>query len=142
MIRQFVPYRIALTLKRLGFDERCFGYYNEVGGLFAFTNLKVFWNSNKDVHYNRSIRNFFNRKKAIETMCVAPTWQQVTDWLREKYNIDVIISSNVLGYGFILYHRYPPKNTTDSRVFQHYSEAREQAVLKALTFTENETERT
>ena len=30
MEKEFVPYELALRMKALGFDEPCFGYYDEV----------------------------------------------------------------------------------------------------------------
>ena len=31
MEKEFVPYELALRMKELGFDEPCFGYYNNKG---------------------------------------------------------------------------------------------------------------
>jgi hypothetical protein len=35
MEKEFVPYELAVKLKELGFDEPCFGYYDEGGNLYT-----------------------------------------------------------------------------------------------------------
>ena len=35
MEKEFVPYELALRMKALGFDEPCFGYYDEGGNLYT-----------------------------------------------------------------------------------------------------------
>jgi hypothetical protein len=35
MTKEFVSYEEALALKELGFDEPCFGYYDEGGNLYT-----------------------------------------------------------------------------------------------------------
>ena len=133
MEKQFVTYEIALALKELGYNEQDFGYYRfslkEEYEPFKDVEL-VFFRERYDNHNFRL--EIHKQIQAGGGICTAPLWQQVIDWFREKYNIDIIISSNLIGYGFIIYHRYPPKNTTDKRVFQYYEEAREQAILKAI----------
>jgi hypothetical protein len=71
MEKQFVPYDLALKLKEKGFNEKCLGYYqnNEL----IITNI-TFYEIEK---HNLGI--------------LAPLWQQVIDWLRIKYTIDLFV---------------------------------------------------
>jgi hypothetical protein len=65
MEKQFVTYEIAKALKELGFNEKCFGYFNE-------DKIIVF-----------SIIDPNKRKEII----FVPLWQQVIDWFLDKYQL-------------------------------------------------------
>jgi hypothetical protein len=71
MKKEFIPYKQALALKKLGFDEPCFGYYysmdNKKVGLEMYIDVR-----NQDVYY-----------------VSAPLYQQAFRWFREKYNLYV-----------------------------------------------------
>jgi hypothetical protein len=62
--KEFIPYTEALALKELGFDEPCFGYYDEGGNLYT---------------------------EMVEVL-KAPLYQQAFRWFREKYNIHAEIT--------------------------------------------------
>ena len=59
MNKEFVPYEQALALKELGFDEPCFGYYDEGGNLYT---------------------------EMVEVL-KAPLYQQAFRFFREKHNV-------------------------------------------------------
>jgi hypothetical protein len=65
MKNEFVTYEQALSLKELGFDEPCFGYYN----------------------YNGT--HFFDYKPKTDdkNLTKAPLYQQAFRWFREKYDL-------------------------------------------------------
>ena len=63
MIKEFVPYEIALELKQLGFDEPCFAYFSESQQLHLCR------------FENMSDRGFVS----------APTYSKAFRWLRENY---------------------------------------------------------
>lgn len=63
----FVPYNLALKLKEKGFDEPCFGMY-------LGTN---------DVVYD----TIFHKQHITNEKCLAPLYQQVVDWFRDKHFI-------------------------------------------------------
>ena len=70
MEKEFIPYELALALKKLGFDEPCWGYYNvnegySIGYAFCYS----------------------DRESQPEIGCSAPLYQQAFRWFREKYNI-------------------------------------------------------
>ena len=88
MEKEFIPYKQALALKELGFDEDCFGCYTEkkevivrVGDYRSFQN-----NDSEDV-----IRDFNSYENGTVS---APLYQQAFRWFREKYKISGEISSD------------------------------------------------
>jgi hypothetical protein len=70
MTQEFVPYELAVKLKKLGFDEPCFGYYN----------------------YNGSHFFKFKPRTDDKNLTKAPLYQQAFRWFREKYNLHPIVS--------------------------------------------------
>jgi len=75
--KDFVPYEPSLALKELGFDEPCFGYYDNTGKLFFNTNGQPVgkdwvWEGNQIVPTD---------------MVLAPTFSQAFRWFREKYQL-------------------------------------------------------
>ena len=63
MQNEFIPYEQALELKELGFDEPCFGYYDEGGNLYT----------------------------EMQECLQAPLYQQAFKWFREKYGLFIVI---------------------------------------------------
>jgi hypothetical protein len=78
MNKEFIPYKQALALKQLGFNESCFGYYVtvEVPNPFLVT-TKI----------SDTQGGYFT---------FAPLYQQVFRWFREKYTIDSIVQPTYL----------------------------------------------
>jgi hypothetical protein len=68
----FVPYKQALALKELGFDEPCIKYY---------------WT---DGMFTKTYESPFNHNKRDNSIS-APLYQQAFSFFREKYNIHGII---------------------------------------------------
>lgn len=68
--KEFVPYKEALELKELGFDEPCFGNYADDNSHTLFVNG--------------------NRPGKTD----APTYSQAFRWFREKYKLDFTIITN------------------------------------------------
>lgn len=69
MNKEFVPYEQAVALKELGFDEPCFGYYDEGGNLYT---------------------------EMVEVL-KAPLYQQAFRWFREKHDLYHVITIADLG---------------------------------------------
>ena len=86
MEKEFVSYEIALKLKELGFDEPCFTYYHNING-----NIRT----GIEVHIHNAWT--YAGTKKIETT-LAPLYQQVFRWLRNKYDIDFSIMSTYSRY--------------------------------------------
>jgi hypothetical protein len=69
MEKEFVPYAEALSLKELGFDELCFGWY-----------------AHNRVYTGYSIKNStINELNMIKNSCSTPLYQQAFDFFEEKY---------------------------------------------------------
>ena len=133
MKEQFVTYEIALSIKELGFDEPCFAYFRETEFHFAI-------NIN-----DRIISRLFVSRSSSDLSnvdCIAPLWQQVIDWFREKYKLYVNIEPKItkewefsiseLNKGLLFGNKslYINKNLD-------YYKAREQAILKCIELCQN-----
>lgn len=134
MEKQFVTYEIALKLKELGFDEECFGCWE--------TNTEFYMPFMVGQDLDKT-DNFNSKNNCIS----APLWQQVIDWLREEYQIEIRIykwfqpednttwyNCKVIEWGTI------NENwdvLTELGNYATYSEAEKQAILKAIELIEN-----
>jgi hypothetical protein len=76
MEKEFVSYEIALELKQLGFDEPCFGYFQENKTKVIIDNSGLITNSN--------FSKIFSEDRF---RLVTPLYQQVFRWFREKYGV-------------------------------------------------------
>lgn len=94
MNKEFIPYEQALELKRLGFDESCFGFYDKYL-LDSEIELKI--------EPNKRTNAYFIKAKANHC-CLAPLYQQAFRWFREKYNMHSFIDCKWknLGWEYVL----------------------------------------
>ena len=116
MEKEFIPYKLALELKELGFDEPCFTYYYHDSGRIR-TGLSI------------HIHNGWTYKgtKRLETT-LAPTFSQGFKWFR-KNNIDhSIIPMRVDGW-----HMYQYVIFTLDEVVETGFDTYEEAELACLT---------
>lgn len=135
MNKLFATYEIAFELKELGFDEPCLCTYGKSDKRFMRNpGTNILEEPIEDDPY------YWINSKIHESVISAPLWQQIIDWFRETYNMDIIISSNILGYGFVIYYRYSSKNVFDNTEFQYYTEARMAAILKAIELIKSKTQ--
>ncbi len=66
--KDFVPYNFALRMKRIGFDEPCFGYYLE-DGMFIDTKIKKqTGNAISASTYSQAFRWFRGKKYQAEIL--------------------------------------------------------------------------
>lgn len=72
MNTEFIPYEQALTLKELGFDKPCFGY----------------WKSKNWLIQEKTRTDGYTH---ADQECPAPIYQQAFKWFREKYNLNYVI---------------------------------------------------
>ena len=84
MEKEFVPYGLALRLKALGFDERCFRY--ESVKKICENQAQPGGCQLPNVHcaYPKCTID-----SSVESLPI-PTWQQAFRWFREKYNLEGI----------------------------------------------------
>jgi len=129
MRKQFGTYEIALSLRKLGFKERCIGMYCPE---FSLLNVGMNWNVK-------------NLNDINHEYCSAPLYQQIIDWFREKYELiidspkpdiwnkgrwsvrvesmnEIIILESIVDQPYWIIYR----------CYKSYEEAREQSILKVL----------
>lgn len=136
LINQFCTYDISLKLKKLHFNDQCFGYYNERGTLIHFKRLYMYWNDNERIIVNRNIINIFNKKFARKTMCLSPLWQQAIYFFDTKglfITINTYYVDGVIKYKYILQYKseYLVKDNFNSSY-----EATENSIIKAIELYE------
>lgn len=61
----FLPFELALKAKEKGFDQDCFNKYNNAGELIGLSEYSI----------------------QSDERTLAPLYQQVVDWFREKHNL-------------------------------------------------------
>jgi hypothetical protein len=87
MNKEFIPYEQALALKKLGFDEPCFGAF--IGKEFKFFD------------FSNDLNGYVNDKNLI---IGAPLYQQAFRWFREKYDLFGVVEGK--GYDYKRYYVY------------------------------------
>jgi len=122
MEKQFCGYEIALQLKELGFDEKCFGYFE----IAKEIKIEVSYNSDPNL-----IRRDF---------IAAPLWQQAIEYIKNTYDIYILIIPANRYYNIEIskYDEDDDRNIVldlgglEFKDFLSYRDAREQAILKAI----------
>ena len=126
MKEQFITYEIALKLRELGFNDWCFCFYNYSRKLLYYTGY--------DTLVYEELENItFNINKED---ILAPLWQQAIDWIREKYDIHIIINKT---YGYVILRG--GKNPIGLNYIGNFYQAREQAILKVIELIEQNNEK-
>lgn len=132
MKNDVVKFETAKLAKEIGFDI--------IDGVYFYTRDETLMGS--------KFRGYSYLKEMMETKdsmlrgnIVAPTQSLLQRWIRETHHIDVIISSNLMGYGYIIYNRYPPKNHTNNNLYQHYEQALETGLVETLNLIKNKDEK-
>ena len=103
MEKEFIPYEQALSLKELGFDEKCLGYYH-----------------NKELSFGPRI----SYGEVIEAL----TFSQAFRWFRDMYNLMIpIYKDDIDQYYFSIPNSDRLLDTTN-----YCSESYEEAELECL----------
>ncbi len=83
MEEQFIPYDLAIKLKELGFDNKCFGDYTLTGDLIS------------------PAIDFYDWDCYYRTNCIpAPLWQQAFDWFEDKYTFCISFARGAKFYSY------------------------------------------
>jgi hypothetical protein len=126
MEKEFVPYEIAFQLKELGFDEPCFGFYeNHMLKPTSYIN-----DFNNGTNHNVDFDNVFK-------VILAPLYQQVFRWFREKYNYhyEIVLNKNRdLPYTYVV---DTPKLYLRSPFHKTYEEAQFECLKKLIEIVKN-----
>ena len=152
MQEQFVTYEIALALKKLSFDEKCFAFYQAKyetdpitrRDLITYPKLSAFHQT-----YLDEIEGFRYSELDLDIYCddlLAPLWQQVIDWFLKKKHLYIDITFkevkgpkiegiNSVYFDIEIYSIFGGdawKKYRFSEISDDYYYAREQAILKAI----------
>ena len=144
MEKEFIPYEIALKLKKLGFDEPCAACY----GSYTHKTSELFLNINNPVNIETLVREKtgFNRPTFYVK---SPTFSQAFRWFREKYGIignvnDNCILENTYSISIskifdsrILYVNGRNHNLKDKQGFTTYEEAELECLKKLIEIVTN-----
>ncbi len=87
MEKEFVPYELAVKLKKLGFDEPCLTCYDKLE-MIASHSKNVFDYKN----YNTS-----------GYMVSRPTFSQAFKWFREKHDLPSNLELLEIGWDYVIY---------------------------------------
>ena len=132
MKNQFVTYEIALKLKELGFDEPCLATYSYNTQLYDKGKFRI--EITPQPFYYPDVN-------PLPRFILAPLWQQVIDWFREKHKINIFfdcemnISSMEVDWFKYRYKIYIDRIWSNKGCYngsEIYEEAREQAILKCI----------
>jgi hypothetical protein len=99
MTNEFTPHEQALALKKLGFDEPCFGkWLSSLQSNWKDYELILEMGMNEEFEDNRNVY-------LLGGACSAPTFSQAFRFFREKYNLDSFVkhlykSTIKVGYYF------------------------------------------
>jgi len=119
MNKEFIPYKQALALKELGFDEPCFGrYQNTEDLLISHTERYV-------------ISNGVDRS---EFFTLAPLYQQAFRWLRNEYATCWYIQSEYPAFYGLYIHN---GTDYDHYVYDKYEEAELECLKKLIEIAKN-----
>lgn len=122
MEKEFGTYEIASKLEKLGFDEECLGH-------FVSNTLHIGLKS------SATFLSAFANADCIE----APLWQQAIDFLKDKYDLHIVITVNPYSEirdvnGYKIYDGKQELKCIINNEAQswNYNFAREQAILKTI----------
>lgn len=92
---RYVPYDLALELKELGFNEKCFGAY-----IKRVKSEKAF-----ELYESIPVAIDFLQNKAehddMQFLVKTPLWAEVFDWFEEKHKLHSTQDNLVMSYGII-----------------------------------------
>ena len=127
MEKEFVPYKLALALKALGFDEPCFGYHLTKDLPYVKRGLK--FGSEKYVGKHNSYDDF---------IVSAPTYSQAFRWFREKYDLGHMI--NGIGHESFIMNIAGVLHIFNAFEFKTYEEAELACLRKLIEIVETKSE--
>lgn len=149
MKKQFVTYEIALALKELGFNERCFSKWSKDWKKQSYSLYPILATMGLNSPYKKE-SNGYDQKEVNdggytftgyknnsldhgEEVIAAPLWQQAIDWFIEEYNLLITITSQSQeSWQWHIQFPHDSLNKMWEEDFYTYKEAREQAILKAI----------
>jgi hypothetical protein len=115
----FVPYELALLAKEKGFDEPCFAKFT-INGEFVMSRECV-----GDNPYKTS--------NIYPAQTIAPLYQQLVDWFRDKHTIDIVYIP-AIGWQIQTYNKTMDKYTffESDMPDNRYETSRQKALTEAF----------
>ena len=131
MEKQFIPYKLALELKELGFDAPCFGFYGLSRDDYKTIRLSIFQNLKTD---------YLSDVHHLDVTCDAPLYQQAFRFFREKYMLsgEIYIFKGFWNFDIEYFKNDIQLFTTTEIVFKTYEEARLECLKKLIEIIKNE----
>lgn len=115
MKNEFVSYKQALSLKKLGFDEPCLFFY-----------LDKIEKKELNLCFDEANTNSWFAERDYENSFTAPLKQQVFRWFREKYDAHMYPSRLMRNIYVVRYGDW------DSEAFKTYEEAENACIDKLI----------
>jgi hypothetical protein len=143
MEKEFIPYEQALELKELGFDEPLLGRF------YTKPKCKMFGIDEKGRHYpikNTPKKLYILGKHFVlndDNVTIAPLYQQVFRWLRNKYDIDFSVLTTYSKYNENTIKQYSgvidnKTMYTNVGFYDNYEEAELAGLQKMIKIIEKE----
>jgi hypothetical protein len=123
MNKEFVPYELALELKQLGFDEKCFCNWEESWSPEPEHEIRMILTTDQTWLRPGWVR--------------APTFSQAFRWFRENHDLRIWIESNygVLKFEYVIATSNPnfiDKQFSDFSGYKTYEEAELACLIKLI----------
>ncbi len=126
MTREFVPYELAVKLKKLGFNEPCFFAFDNCSTPMRCTDLRTNEQKFEGVNYNSS------------TYTSQPTFSQAFRWFREQRFLIHFSSHDHNIHDF--YIKWSPEKSILSDAYDTYEEAELACLDKLIEIAESKQE--
>jgi hypothetical protein len=138
MEKEFVPYELALALKALGFDEPCFGYYEDTG-------LTITFPSTSENGWKWVGNSIIPTKNTS-----APTYSQAFRWFREEhylissiYQLSVNVKTGLSSFEYMIdkLNNLGLSQFIEDFPYNTYEEAEIACLEKLIEIVESKTEK-
>ena len=132
MEKQFIPYKLALELKELGFNEGVLAQYRVDGYLCWGKDDCSLGSDISDEDYKNNCFPEFG--------CRAALWQQAFRFFREKYMLsgEIYIFKNIWNFDIEDISNSIQLYTSDIMCYNSYEEARLECLKKLIEIIKNE----
>jgi hypothetical protein len=138
MTQEFVPYQQALALKKLGFNEPCFGIFNKEG------KLRQSEKNNHNLSVDRYDFPIYDEKSIHYEGIRAPTYSQALTWFRKKSGIEGFVHKSIEGNYYFVIKRTGNNESnmyeftkTAPKIFKTYEEAEIACLIKLIEIVKN-----
>lgn len=119
MKKEFIPYKQALALKELGFDEPCLAKYQKLS---------------ESANYKLQLLQKERNCNRLDTAISAPLYQQAFRWFREKYGFYVVPQTEIHTHRIAVYFliiKFGEKRVK-TKVFDTYEETKLECLKKLI----------